>query len=231
MIKDNNYYQISGWMLNHLGLKGVALSVYAIIYGFTQDGESEFSGSRQYLADFTGTTRPTIDKALKELIEKGYISKKIVTINNVNFNKYKVVLPIIYDIKKLDRGYKETLQGYKETLHNNNIYNNNNNNSIIYIIVDYLNEVARTKYLKTSKKTQTLIRARLKQGFTVDDFKAVIDKKVNQWQNDINMSKYIRPETLFGTKFESYLNEKVINKNKLVQNTQVKKTESYGGER
>ncbi len=231
MIKDDNYYQISGWMLNRLGLKGVALSVYAIIYGFTQDGESEFSGSRQYLADFTGTTRPTIDKALKELIEKGYISKKIVTINNVNFNKYKVVLPIIQGVKKLDRGCKETLQGYKETLHNNNIYNNNNNNSIIYIIVDYLNEVARTKYLKTSKKTQTLIRARLKQGFTVDDFKAVIDKKVNQWQNDINMSKYIRPETLFGTKFESYLNEKVINKNKLVQNTQVKKTESYGGER
>ena len=77
MIKDDNYYQISGWMLNRLGLKGVALSVYAIIYGFTQDGDTEFSGSRQYLADFTGTTRPTIDKALKELIEKGYISKKL----------------------------------------------------------------------------------------------------------------------------------------------------------
>lgn len=129
MIKDNNYYQISGWMLNDLKLKGVALSVYAIIYGFTQDGESEFSGSRQYLADFTGTTRPTIDKALKELVDKGYIFKETVTVNNVNFNKYRVKLPIIQDVKKLDRGCKETLQGCKETLHNNNTYNIDDNNS------------------------------------------------------------------------------------------------------
>lgn len=229
MIKDDNYYQISGWMLNRLGLKGVALSVYAIIYGFTQDGDTEFSGSRQYLADFTGTTRPTIDKALKELIEKGYISKKIVTINNVNFNKYKVILPIIQGVKKLDRGCKETLQGYKETLHNNNIYNNSNNNSIIYI-VDYLNEKAKTNYKTTTEKTKRLINARLNEKFTVEDFKTVIDNKVTEWKGT-DFEKYLRPETLFGTKFESYLNAKAINKNKPVQNTQIKKTESYGGER
>ena len=73
-IKDENYYVIQGFMINLLGLKGVALSVYAIIYGFTQDGESEFTGSLQYLCDFTGgTSKPTIIKALKELVEKQYI--------------------------------------------------------------------------------------------------------------------------------------------------------------
>ena len=70
-IKDDNYYQISGWMINRLNLKGVALSAYAIIYGFTQDGENEFTGSVQYLCDFVGgVSKPTIIKALKELVEK-----------------------------------------------------------------------------------------------------------------------------------------------------------------
>jgi uncharacterized phage protein (TIGR02220 family)/predicted phage replisome organizer len=75
-------------------------------------------------------------------------------------------------------------------------------------IVEYLNEKAETKYRHTGKKTQTLIKARYSEGFNLDDFKKVIDIKVNEWLNDKSMSKYLRPETLFGTKFESYLNQK-----------------------
>lgn len=74
-------------------------------------------------------------------------------------------------------------------------------------IVDYLNEKAGTKYKSSSKKTQTCIHARLAEGFTVDDFKTVIDKKCADWTNT-EWEKYLRPETLFGTKFESYLNGK-----------------------
>jgi uncharacterized phage protein (TIGR02220 family) len=90
-------------------------------------------------------------------------------------------------------------------------------NKDIYIkyiveIVDYLNEKAGTSYRHTTKKTQRLIRARLKEGFTVEDFKTVIDKKVAEWLHDPKMSQYLRPETLFGTKFESYLNQKVVRK-------------------
>jgi len=75
-------------------------------------------------------------------------------------------------------------------------------------IIDYLNEKAGTSYRHTSKKTQQLIRARWNEGFRLDDFKIVIDKKVAEWFNDPKMNKYLRPETLFGTKFESYLNQK-----------------------
>ncbi len=75
-------------------------------------------------------------------------------------------------------------------------------------IVDYLNQKAGTNYRSTSKKTQRLINARFNNdNATVDDFKKVIDIKVSQWKNDDKMSKYLRPETLFGTKFEGYLNE------------------------
>jgi len=76
-------------------------------------------------------------------------------------------------------------------------------------IVEYLNQKAGTKYKASSKKTQTCIHARLAEGFTVDDFKTVIDKKCADWMGDAKMEQYLRPETLFGTKFESYLNAKV----------------------
>lgn len=74
-------------------------------------------------------------------------------------------------------------------------------------IVSHLNEKAGTNYKASSKKTQSLIRARLSEGFKVDDFKIVIDKKCADWIGDPKMQKYLRPETLFGTKFEGYLNE------------------------
>lgn len=74
-------------------------------------------------------------------------------------------------------------------------------------VIDYLNAKIGSHYKPTSSKTKSLISARKKEGFTLDDFKAVIDKKVSGWLNDPEMSKYLRPETLFGTKFEGYLNE------------------------
>ena len=82
--------------------------------------------------------------------------------------------------------------------------------SYIYI-VDYLNQKAGTKYKASSKKTQTCIHARLAEGFTEDDFKVVIDKKCAEWLGT-DFEQYLRPETLFGTKFESYLNAKVTKK-------------------
>lgn len=74
-------------------------------------------------------------------------------------------------------------------------------------IIDYLNLKANTNYKYTTSKTQTLIKARYNEGFIIDDFKRVIDNKVSEWKNT-EMEKYLRPETLFGTKFESYLNQK-----------------------
>lgn len=76
-------------------------------------------------------------------------------------------------------------------------------------IIDYLNEKTDSHYKATTPKTKQLVQARLKEGFSVDDFKTVIDKKTATWLNDNKMNKYLRPLTLFGTKFEDYLNEKV----------------------
>ena len=76
-------------------------------------------------------------------------------------------------------------------------------------IIDFLNLKVGSNYRSTSKKTKDLIKARFNEGFTIDDFKVVIDKKTMEWINDNKMKGYLRPETLFGTKFESYLNQPV----------------------
>lgn len=74
-------------------------------------------------------------------------------------------------------------------------------------IIEYLNNSINGNYRYSTKKNQTLIHARCEEGYTIDDFKKVIDTKTAEWINT-DMAKYLRPETLFGTKFESYLNQK-----------------------
>ena len=76
-------------------------------------------------------------------------------------------------------------------------------------IIEYFNAKANTKYKADNKKTLDLIKARIKEGFSLDDFKTVIDKKFLEWNTDPNMYQYLRPMTLFSTKFESYLNQPI----------------------
>ena len=83
-------------------------------------------------------------------------------------------------------------------------------------IVAYLNLKANTNYKASSEKTRSLIKARINEGFTLEDFKTVIDKKVLLWGKDLKMSAYLRPETLFSNKFEGYLNEIISNAKILV---------------
>lgn len=211
-IKDENYYQIQGWMINRLGLKGVPLNVYAIVYGFSQDGDNEYTGSLQYLCDFCGgVSKPTIISALKSLVESEYLIRREEFINGVQFNRYKANLPLL---KKFNYPDKETLtgavknfnEGGKEILPNNKSNNKSLNNKEIYTkIIAHLNEKAGTNYRATGKATQGHINARLAEGYTVEDFYTVIDKKCAEWRGT-DFEKFLRPETLFGTKFDSYLN-------------------------
>ena len=77
-------------------------------------------------------------------------------------------------------------------------------------MINYLNQQTGKHYKSTTKKNQTVIRARTDEGFSLQDFKKVIDNKVTEWTGT-DMEKYLRPETLFGTKFEGYLNQESNN--------------------
>ncbi|WP_349924927.1 phage replisome organizer N-terminal domain-containing protein [Bacillus altitudinis] len=74
------------------------------------------------------------------------------------------------------------------------------------LITDLLNQMSEKNYRHTTPKTQQLIKARWNEGFRFDDFKKVILAKCFEWRDNPDMSKFLRPETLFGTKFEGYLN-------------------------
>lgn len=87
MIKNENYFVVQGWMLSELGLKNNELLVYAIIYGFSQ-GENRFTGSLQYLCDWTNSGKTNMQKCLKSLLEKGLIKKEDKIINGVKFCEY-----------------------------------------------------------------------------------------------------------------------------------------------
>ena len=76
-------------------------------------------------------------------------------------------------------------------------------------IIDYLNLKTNSNYKHSTNKTKDLIKARINEGFTLDDFKKVIDIKTSEWINDNKMNIYLRPSTLFGTNFESYLNQPI----------------------
>lgn len=122
-IKDN-YICIQGWMISELNLKGNDLLVYAIIYGFSQDDESEFTGSLNYLAAWCNGTKSGIQKNIKNLIDRGLIIKKEHYKNDVKYCSYSC---IVYN--KVVRGIQQSCtQGIQQSCTNNiNIKNNKNN--------------------------------------------------------------------------------------------------------
>jgi len=85
-----------------------------------------------------------------------------------------------------------------------------NNAELRSAVIAYLNEKAGKHFSSKSDQAIRHIQARIAEGRTLDDFRRVIDVKVSEWRGDPKMDKFLRPETLFGTKMESYLNERII---------------------
>ena len=171
----------------------------------------------------------SVRSALKELEDSGYLVR-----SRARDEKGKVG-KAIYDLYEKPASEKPILENpiqdkpildkpilEKQAQINTNEINTNELNTKIDIvpeqkqepipyaeIITYFNEVAGTHYLLRGKEIKRFIKARWNDGFRLDDFKTVLDKKAGQWKNDAKMSKYLRFETLFSNKFESYLNEVV----------------------
>lgn len=179
--------------------------------------------SNDYFAKLYDVSTVSISKWVNQLVDKGYInsvmnykegSKEIL-------NRYLTLVndPIKEKFNTPQRKVKDPIkEKFKDNNTFNNTYNNTNNimsskhDSIPYLeIIDYLNRQTNSKFKHTTQATKTLIKARFNEGFKLDDFKQVIDNKCGQWLYDSKMKQYLRPQTLFGTKFEAYLNEQTNN--------------------
>ena len=158
-----------------------------------------------------GLTTQKVRTILKNLEKKGYIefltsgskgkeSTLKITIKQQLFNNN-----VTNKSEQLQQ-----VEGGKQQQSNNNVTTlskkKEKDNNIYSLVIDYLNKKANTNYRPTTKNTQSFINARVKEGYTVEDFKKVIDSKSKEWLNT-DFEKYLRPTTLFGTKFENYLNE------------------------
>lgn len=168
-----------------------------------------------------------VDDDLKLLIAKRFIipfESGIVVIkhwkihNYIQKDRYK---PTVYKeersrlTQKENGAYTECIQyciqdGYTtETQDRVSIEKEKETEKIYCAVIEHLNRVAGTNYRASAQATQRHINARVAEGFTLDDFKAVINKKCTEWRGT-DMEKYLRPETLFGSKFESYLNAPTV---------------------
>lgn len=182
-----------------------------------------FTATNKVLSLLTGLSRSGIEKARKKLKDLGLIDYKS---NRTNATAYTMCLLCENESKqgRLQDRLQDRLQNRDTLVKQNKTKQNktkkdilsdksdsvnskkSKNSEAIKTIIDYLNSATDSSYRSTTKSNQKKINARLDEGFTVDDFKKVIDKKKLQWKGT-DMAKFLRPETLFGTKFESYLNE------------------------
>lgn len=140
------YIVIQDWMITNLQLKGNELLTYALIYGFSQDGESEFKGSLKYISEFLGVSKRTAQRSIENLVDRGIVEKRVEEISGVKFNRYMAHEKAGTPIDKMTTGYSQNdhggivkmTMGYsqndhggivKMTTNNTNIYNTNNNTS------------------------------------------------------------------------------------------------------
>lgn len=210
-MKNNQYIQIQGWMVNELKLKANEMMVYAIIYGFSQDGESEFSGGLKYLCRAINASRPTARKALKGLMDKKLIEKIETVSHGVHFNSYKALLR---GVKKLSIGSKETLHsGGKEPLPNITTSINTSNRETAFFKL--FNDLKEKKNGKPSR-LKTLSPADKKNfkalhHHSIADFKIVINTMLeSDWPrrtNNQTPSHILRVEN-----FNRYLSNPILPK-------------------
>lgn len=247
------YVTIPMWMVTELGLKGSELIIYAVIFGFSQDGSTMYTGSAQYLADWTNTTKQSVFKVLKSLTDRKLIIRHEETRNGVMFVSYSYNPDALVTgdkqsllgwstkftgvVNKVDGGSKQSLpnniedkleynKDYKleETRVSKDTLPKEKNgksaktgpfdevygNSDVKTIIEYLNLKAKKSFRATTKLYERHINARLSEGYTLEDFKHVIDVKCAEWMNT-DHEQYLRPDTLFApSHFDSYLNQKIV---------------------
>lgn len=176
--------------------------------------------SNKYFSEFFGVTKGRCTQIIKSLE-----SKKFITIVLEREGKL-ITKRVIRVVNKLSTPSENIKQGYLENDEENNTSINNTKevSSIPYSkIIAYLNEQTGKSY-KAVGKNNDLIKARWNEGYSLEEFKRVIDNKVATWkgvtfQDGTSGDNYLRPATLFGTKFDGYLNE-----------TQPKKVSKMDGE-
>lgn len=178
-----------------------ALDKFILMEIDSLDGEDGCFASNEYLARFCQCSQTKVSTTISKLKDMGYVDV-------ASFDGRRRVLHSCLSVcvGQTFKNCKADSQNLKERIL---VESSSKEEEHIPFseIVEYLNEKVGTRYRASTPKTQAHIRARWNEGYRLDDFKRVIDVKVAEWLKDEKMCKYLCPDTLFGTKFEKYLNQ------------------------
>ena len=170
------------------------------------------------LSTKTGLSVMQVRTCLKNLQKSGDITSKTT-------NKNTLIIVTNYNLWQDDNKQITHHLTIEQQTNNNQITTNKNDKNvknvknerikdIVEKVIDYLNHSVGKHYKPGSKNCQKYITARLNEGYKLEDFQRVIDIKCKEWLNSEKMTTYLRPETLFGTKFESYLQQALKDEHK-----------------
>ena len=117
ILEATNYLNIQGWMVTKLHLKGSQLLIYAVIYGFSQDGEGWFHGSRAYLAEWCSSDLGTVTRNLSKMVEDGLLLRDDRNESSGLCNRYRVnpaCLEFLYPQEQDEKSAASEVQRKKE---------------------------------------------------------------------------------------------------------------------
>lgn len=174
----------------------------------------QYYTNEQLMVDLNSSEK-TIIKFKKELKDVGLL-KEVRQGNNLPNRIYisavdGTVNSTVSELENLQSGTVKTTVSELENLQtnktdNNEIYNNNNKLSICKEVISYLNLKAKKNFKVDTASHQKFIKARLKEGYVLEDFKKVVDVMVAKWKGT-EYEQYLQPQTLFGNKMDNYLNQ------------------------
>ncbi|MDM0919568.1 hypothetical protein CYK75_02740 [Clostridium perfringens] len=155
-----------------------------------------------------------LQRKLKALCDENYLERRLLfekdsvkgKFSYINITKKLDSLSEYLPYDKMSQGLRQSGIRVTTECRNKDSSIRDTNNIIYSRVIEYLNSKTGKSYKSTTRKTQSLIKARIDEGFNEEEFFKVIDSKVSEWKGT-EYEKYLRPETLFGNKFEGYLNQ------------------------
>ena len=188
--KTDNFTTMSNHHLRNMNLSLKAKGLLSVMLSLPDDWDYSEKGLSQICKDGIASIR----SALKELEQYGYVVRNQSKNDKGRFLGYEYD---IYENPKLEKPFSENPITDNPISENRTQLNTNTTNSLnnqllkdIKDIVEYLNEKTGSHFRWQSKDTQRHINARIKEGYTLDDFKKVVDIKCSHWLNDSKMSDY-----------------------------------------
>ena len=229
LIRSNGYWVLNKNLVQILGLEtAFLLSNFADAEDMLSDNEGWFYQTTETVENMTTLSRYKQDQSIKQLEELEVLKKETRGLPPKRYFKIDYdgltnlfARDLQINMRVIDKSNCKELATSKESTNKESKVHKESIKDIVVSketdeipyeeILDYLNLKAKRGFVtkgKRSENNRKFIRLRWNEGNTLNHFKQVVDNMVSIWLGDKKMEQYLQPSTLFGTKFDEYLNKK-----------------------